>query len=91
MAGFTINVWVENDKAENVILKAARGTGPEQVVCFKSPPSEKPLSVPKEFMIVKVYHRGRVMGYLYMDPEQVAQLYKPRGRSRGAGQAVKAC
>lgn len=49
---------------------------PERSDYFSTRPKTRPANVPPDFVLVRVFHRGKVIGWSYLPKDAVAALHK---------------
>jgi hypothetical protein len=71
--GFTPNPKLPPDAVE--ISSTAH---PDKSEYFPSRPEKRPWNVPDDFIAVRVYYRGKVIGWTFMPKDAVAMLHRPK-------------
>ena len=70
---FTPNAKLPPDAVE--LSASAR---PDKSDYFPTRPKAGPANVPPDYIAVRVFHRGKLIGWTYLSKEAVAMLHKPK-------------
>ena len=72
------SIFTPNPKLPSDAVELSAGEQPNKSDYFDTRPKLRPVIVPADYVAVRVFHRGKFIGWTYMSKEAVAQLHKPK-------------
>jgi hypothetical protein len=70
--------FTPNPKLPPDAVEISSTAHPDKSDYFPSRPEKRPWNVPDDFIAVRVYYRGKVIGWTFMPKDAVAMLHKPK-------------
>jgi hypothetical protein len=70
--------FTPNPKLPPDAVELSASEQPEKSDYFATRPKLRPANVPDDYILVKVFHRGKVVGWSYLPKDAVTALHKPK-------------
>jgi hypothetical protein len=71
------SAFTSNPKLPPDAIELSKSEHPEKSDYFPTRPKLHPANVPKDYIPVRVFHRGKFIGWTFMSKDAVAMLHKP--------------
>ena len=71
------DAFTPNTKLPPDVVELSSSARPDKSDYFPARPKTRPWNVPEDNVAVKVFHRGKLIGWTFMSKEAVAMLHKP--------------
>lgn len=72
------SAFTPNPKMPPDAVELSANEQPDKSDYFSTRPTTRPANVPPDYIEVRVFHRGKLIGWTYMSKEAVAILHKPK-------------
>jgi hypothetical protein len=72
------SAFTPNPKLPADAVELSSSEQPGKSDYFPTRPKLRPANVPEDYMLVRVFHRGKFIGWSYLPKEGVAALHKPK-------------
>jgi hypothetical protein len=72
------SAFTPNPKLPPDAVELSSGEGPDKSDYFPTRPITRPANVPPDYMLVRVFQRGKLIEWSYLPKEGVAALHKPK-------------
>ena len=72
------STFTPNPKLPPDAVELSASEQPQKSDYFATRPKDRPANVPEDFILVRVFHRGKVIGWSYLPKDAVAALHKPK-------------
>jgi hypothetical protein len=72
------SAFTPNPKMPADAIELSASEQPDKSDYFPTRPKARPGNVPSDYIAVRVFHRGKLIGWTYMSKEAVAMLHKPK-------------
>jgi hypothetical protein len=70
--------FTPNPKLPPDAVEISSSAHPDKSDYFPSRPERRPWNVPDDYIAVRVFHRGKLIGWTFMPKDAVAMLHKPK-------------
>ena len=70
--------FTPNPKMPPDAVELSANEEPNKSDYFPTRPKERPANIPPDYTAVRVFHRGKLVGWTYMSKEAVTMLHKPQ-------------
>ena len=70
--------FTPNPKLPPDAVELSAAAHPDKSDYFPSRPEKRPWNIPDDYIAVRVFHRGKVIGWTFMPKDAVAMLHKPK-------------
>jgi hypothetical protein len=70
--------FTPNSKLPPDAVEISSSAHPDKSDYFPTRPERRPWNVPDDYIAVRVFHRGKLIGWTFMPKDAVAMLHKPK-------------